>query len=80
MLVRQVAGAIAVEARAKQNYLYARGQAGWNVGSVCVAPVVNLARVRPRPSTLFNLAWRLGPPLPARILLIARCRPAGLTA
>ena len=43
-LTRSVAAAIATEARAKTNIALARGDHGWNLGSLCYAPVVNLAR------------------------------------
>ena len=41
---REVAAAVATEARAKTNIGLARGDYGWNLGSLCFAPVVNLAR------------------------------------
>lgn len=43
-LAHQVAAAVATEARAKANIALGRGQYGWNLGSLCYAPVVNLAR------------------------------------
>ena len=43
-MAHSVAAAIATEARAKTNVALARGQHGWNLGSLCYAPVVNLAR------------------------------------
>jgi beta-glucosidase-like glycosyl hydrolase len=41
-LAHQVAAAVATEARAKANIALGRGQYGWNLGSLCYAPVVNL--------------------------------------